>query len=466
MAAITASDIFKASMGIDYLKRFMPDDLLNLLDDGQKAGANNAARTLLTTPSNYKPRSPTASDTGGGGGEGRSLDGVGGLGSLSSLMDNPSLENLQGLQNFAALNDTMLGRAMLDALGAMLDFAINPAPGPIGLAQGIAAGLESKMLGTSKISDSLKSFSSIPRQEAIAANRAAIAMNYSFNNMTPEEVENISLVSYFGALSAATKDTNPINDPTIESVGYLDGKPAINVKGTFGGVRTYDPQLGGWIATYGGKYTAKTKEELEEAAKKRNEVRTLVRTAAALNNPVDPQTEAEIGGGRTGPEMSYGAAIINSALTYDPEDLPDEIDAAFSYNPADLPDEIEAAKSFNPSAGVPNFGEDDDDDEEDAVTSITGPETSTSIGPGFSFNDDAGGDGGGSGGGTGGTSGTSGGFDVADAMGGNAGGIDGTSDSSGSDGISDDAGSGFKRGGFVHKRKTKKKKTRRGLASR
>lgn len=466
MAAFTtASDIFKASMGIDYLKRFMPDDLLNLLDDSQKAGVDNAARTLLTTPSTYTPRSPTASDTGGDGGQGKSIDGINGLGSLSSLMDNPSLENLQGLQNFAALNDTMLGRAMLDALGAMLDFAINPAPGPIGLVQGVAGKMESYFSGTSKISDSLKSFSSIPKMEAIAANRAAIAMNYSFNNMTPEEVENISLVSYFDALSAATKDINPINDPTIEAVGYLDGKPAINVKGTFGGVRTYDAKLGGWIATYGGKFTPKTKEELEIAAKKRGEVRTLVRTAAALNNPVDPQTEAEIGGGRTGPEMSYGAAIINSALAYDPEDLPDEIDAAFSYNPADLPDEIEAAKSFNPSAGVPNFGE-DDDDEEDTVTSITGPETSTSIGPGFSFNDDAGGDGGGSGGGTGGTSGTSGGFDVADAMGGNAGGIDGTSDSSGSDGISDDAGSGFKRGGFVHKRKTKKKKTRRGLASR
>lgn len=435
--AIAASDIFKASMGIDYLKRFMPDDLLNLLDDGQKAGANNAARTLLTTPSNYKPRSPTTSDTGGDGGQGRSIDGINGLGSLSSLMDNPSRDNLQGLQNFAALNDTMLGRAMLDAMGAMLDFAINPAPHVVGLVQGIAGGLESNLLGTSKIADSLASFKSIPRMEALAANRAAISMNYDFNNMTPQQVDNIGLVSYFDAIAAATGDKNVMNDPTITAVGRVNGQPAIQVQGPLGGVRVRDNTGtgSGWISVLGGKFTPVDEKDLEKAREDRAKVTKNARYAAALNNPVDPDTEANIGGGRTGPEMGTNVAPIAPAVL--------SITAAMTD--AFGTDDTEDDEGTNPNAGRGSVAE-----------SVA--EADISGGRNDGGDSDPGGYGGAVDAGTPG-----GGFDAIDPGGYNDAQSAGTpSESSVDSSFSSD----YKLGGLVKRRNTQNKKTRRGLASR
>ena len=114
------------------------------------------------------------------------------------------------------------------------------------------------------------------------------------------------------------------------------------------------------------------------------------------------------------------------------------------------PPEVEAmTKSMGP-----NFGTDDTPDDETSLQSYD-YSTEGSFDTNTNTND--------------------GGFDVGDSMGGDAGGADGTSDSGG-DAASDTGASGpdggvggpgdFRHGGFVHKRKGKKKKARRGLAGR
>ena len=308
-------------------------------------------------------------------------------GSLSELANVVTPASAQNTKNFGALKDSLIGNALLDVLGIVTQYAINPAPGPISVVQGIAS------IMSPEVAKGFNDLKGIPQKEAAAAQRMAVTMNYSLQQMTPEQQAQVGLYSTAKAMGLdpanmpANQSVVSVNTPLGEQLGILSGTPG---KG-FSHVSLADGSI---ISTNSIKDTLNLDPDV-------------------YNNTVQITEDA------------VGRAMASAVA---PPEEAGEIGKAMQGGPG-------------------GFGTDDTPDDT----------TNAALG-GYDYSDEGSMDIG---------SGMDEGFDVADAMGGDAGGDTGTSDTAGdSDGISDTEGSGFKHGGFVHKRKGKKKKKRRSLASR
>lgn len=425
----------------EYLKSLMPQAVLDTATDTEVAAAENYTNNIDT---NVTGTPSAASDAGGegpvgtaqpsGGGSSSVISSQPGTGDIQTLMSYPTAANVQGLKNFGELKDTDAGKAFLSLMGGVVSAGMNPgqyAP-VVGLVQRGVSMLEPALFGTNNIGKGFAELRDIPLMQANMASRAVRSFEYDMANLTPEQKSTLNTV-------IEAMEIGEINDIDITAPGVTVGKT----------------DRGETVVKGAGKFAAAYNRAGEIVGDK-------------IVSPVDPKDVKE--GTKTA-----GKVVNNMNFAADPNTNPSREDPGVTQGFGGGP--LSASEAFgitNPAISLgENFGVPDDDDiEEDnkpdyggftGAESVLGDTNQSNINSNleaFDYGND---------GATGNTDNVGSmeeGFDVADAMGGNAGGNDGTADSSGSDGISDTEGSGFKHGGFVKKRKYKKKKTRRGLAGR
>jgi hypothetical protein len=430
----------------EYLKRFMPQNVIDSSSDAEQQAFQNYGANIAANLSSATGTGTTTTTRGGGdttgGGEG--TIGTGGItaggpsgtfnapgtGSVAELAAYPTDANIAGLKSFASLADSYAGRAMLSVMGQVVANAINPPTKITSAAQNIAGFMERNLQGTNKIAESLNSLSSIPMVQANAANRAAISYENSFKDLSPQQRSNINTVATLQQVGNVLGQ-DIVNDPSITKGTLSNGQVGFKGTGAFAATYGVNP-VTGQVEIVGGEKFSKTldEKELEDVTKTISTANANVNEAMSLSPSLSPAQQQALGAGLTGPETF---ASFNDSPTIGGPNL--------GYEVADIPDETTAPGGINDPSPAPNYSREAFDYSNDGSTGTT-----DSIG----------------------TSGMDQGFDVADAMGGDAGGgtgSDSVGESMGADGGTDGVGD-FKRGGFVQKRKYKKKKKRRGLAGR
>lgn len=331
--------------------------------------------------------------------------------SVSEMANNPSTANAASLSSFGALGDTALGRAALSAVDEMISATISPV-GLAGRVGGRAAAAAASGLASIMGLD-LSQVNNVATKDAARASLMGIAMTNQLNGLPAATVQ---ALNQRAAFAAAGVDPN-INNHN-ETLGMVGQNPGHQTKGLFG--HNYD--------------------------RKNNEITTLPFTplappaglAQAINNAA---INAEVATAISGMEMGE----------VDPEN-PD-------VDPTD-PETDTYSGGLNNGPGNPGLG----------AGLGAGQE---SIG-GDNDGSNDGGDGNSAGQGDGAGTGSGGGTDAAgdpgegDDGGGGADGGDGGSGGGGGGGGDDgQPGDAFGRGGFVKKRKKKKKQyAKGGLATR
>jgi len=146
-------------------------------------------------------------------------------GSLSELARTITPASAQNTKNFGALKDSLIGNALLDVLGIMTQYALNPAPGPISIVQGIAS------IMSPEVAKGFNDLKGIPQKEAAAAQRIANTMNYSLQQLTPEQISQVGLYSTATAMGLdpanmpANQSIVSVNTNIGEQLGILSGTP-------------------------------------------------------------------------------------------------------------------------------------------------------------------------------------------------------------------------------------------------
>jgi len=146
-------------------------------------------------------------------------------GSLSELATTISPASVQNLQNFANLKNSTLGSALLDVLGIVTQYAINPAPHVVGLVQGIASAM------SPDIAKGFNDLKGIPQKEAAAAGRMAVTMSQTLQQFNDKEKSQLGL--YSGALALGLDPENMATNTDVVAVqtnngiqtGVLSGTP-------------------------------------------------------------------------------------------------------------------------------------------------------------------------------------------------------------------------------------------------
>lgn len=437
----------KDIVGVDtfeFLQGFMPKSIINNATEEEKSAIENYENNVV---SNYGIS--TAPTEGGGepSGDGQTgsvsttntISNAPGTGSIQELMSYPTNSNVQGLKDFGNLLNSELGKAALQGFGWLTSLAINPgqvAP-VVGLVQRGVGMAEKALLGPdAKIAKGFAELRDIPTIQANIANRAVRSFEYDISELSDEQKGDINTIAE--AMEIADAQNIDINDPnTVVSITDR-GETVVSRGGKYGAHFNRNGDI------VGDPRTAVPKDKVKETVEK---VKEIGNNMATRSHPDTDYSKEDPGqtqfGGWGGPTSGAEAAGLSGPVA--------DVSGAMTAN-FGLPDDDDIEEDNKPDYGGFTGAE--------SVLGDTNQSNINSNLEAFDYGND------GATGNTGNVGGMEEGFDVADAMGGNAGGNDGTADSSGSDGISDDAGSGFKHGGFVHKRKYKKKKKRRGLAGR
>jgi len=433
-------------IGVDnfrYLKSLMPKNVLDSASDAELEAAENYSNNIETNVGVTDTGGTSGAGGGGegpvgtggpsgGGSTGRSVSAPG-TGDIFTMMNNPTAANIQGLKNFGELKDTTAGKAFLSLMGGVVSAGINPgqyAP-VVGMVQRGVSMLEPALFGTNNIGKGLAELRDIPLMQANMASRAVRSFEYQTANMTPEQLSNFNV-----AMEAL--EVGDLNDIDITApgtvVGVTDrGETVVGRGGKYGAMYNRAGEI------VGDKFKVVDPNTIKEAKKKGSSIIDGMKNAADPNyspSKVDPG--AAIGWG--GPTSAAEAFGITSPVS-DNFGLPDDDDIEEDNKPD--------YGGFTGAESVLGGGDADPGGMTGAGgAGAGGPSTGSSL-EGYSdtggFDEGGGGDGAGDGGG-GGDAASDTGADGPD------GGVGGPGD--------------FKRGGFVQKRKYKKKKKRRGLAGR
>jgi len=449
----------------EYLKRFLPQNVVDSSSDAdqqafQNYGANLAANLSAATGAGATGTTAgtTSGDTTGGGEDPVGTGGITaggpsgnfntpGTGSVAELAAYPSDANIQGLKSFASLADSYAGRAMLSLMGQVVANAINPPTKITSAAQNIAGFMERNLKGTNTIAESLNSLSSIPMVQANAANRAAISYENSFKDLSPQERSNINTMATLKQ-AGDVLGQDILGDPSITKGTLSNGQVGFKGTGAFAATYGVNP-VTGQVEIVGGEKFTKTLDEddIKNGNKSLNTAISNANEAMSLSPSLTPEQQQALGAGLTGPETF-------ASLSETPTNL-----QGFQYSPEDLPDvnrDITPDYGGMTGAGAAGAGGSSTGSALEGYSDTGGFDEGTT---GFSSGSDLEG------------YSDTGGFDEGGGDDGGAGGGGGGGDAAsdtGADGPDGGAGGpgDFKRGGFVHKRKNKKKKKRRGLAGR
>ena len=336
-------------------------------------------------------------------------------GSLAELSRTISPASVQNLENFAALKDSLLGNALLDVLGIVTQYAINPAPGPIAVVQGLAS------IMSPEVAKGFNDLKGIPQKEAAAAGRIATTMSQTLQQMSDKDIAQLGL--YSAALNMGLDPANMPDNQNVVSVQTTNGIQAGVLSGVPGQGFSHVTLANGDIIGTENIVTGLNKDNIPGIKEQYD-----FAVSRNMESAIAPPQEA----GDIGKAMSPDFGIDDT-----PDDVPD-------YG------------GFTGAESVLGGGDADPGGMTGAGAAGAGGYSSGSDLEGYSDTggfDEGGGDGGGD---SGGSSGGDSGGDAASDTGasGPDGGVGGPGD--------------FKRGGFVKKRKGKKKKKnmRRGLAGR
>jgi len=432
----------------EYLKSFLPPSLLEDSSEEDQQALSNYGINLETNVNTALGNTSKDTGAGAGGGEnaGDPLSRTGsgnaptpGTGDINTLMSYPTTANIAGLQSFGNLLNSDLGKSALAGFGFLTSMAINPgqAAPVVGLVQRATGMLEKGLMGTSKISDGFAALRDIPTIQANMANRAARSFSYGMKDMAKEDKDAIDAVFSMQQYADSQGYGNIANNPSatigITSRGEVVGKfsqgplaATYNSRGEIIGdkvVQTFTP------------------EQVKNAYEKGISLVEAARNAADPNfSPSKTDPGRTMFGGWGGPLSDDDAKGFNSALSPAVDySIEGSFDPSYNEDPGSIP-----GGNVNTGRGFGSVAE----GEGEAAASGGGGD----VDPGGMTGAGAAGAGGGAG-------------DTSDTGGSSTGAADTGADSSTSDDGSASPGD-FKHGGFVHKRKSKKKKKRRGLAGR
>lgn len=405
----------------------------NLSGDSVDPGGPSINDDISTT---VAPSLTGAPSGGGGASVGQPTDDIGtnalnGHGSVHTLAGVPTPQGIAGMKAMAEMPDFVV--SLLDfGIGAILN-PLSMVTGIAGMVTGAVQGIASKM--SPQVAQGFRDLSRIATMDRATARNVLGFMQDYASFATPQEINNIaaynSAVAAFGqkAVDASIDDPN-------SNVSYGFGKHnGVTISGSV----VTKGAFGGYMSTPMGVINLSQITGLTVAnAKAREQAKTYNNYTGNLLTGMDYSPEGPWGGsneGVAGTKSGYSPPTMDAALDVDPG-MQDQ------------------QNNQSPSTSGRGFGS--------VAQSVADANATSNNQPGGGG---GGGPGGGSGGGTGGTGGTDGGFDVADAMGDDSGGGGGTSGSDG--GSTGSASDGYMaRGGLIKRRNIKKKKTRRGLASR
>jgi len=432
----------------EYLKKLMPASLAEQASEEEQIAIENYGANIATNLNTALGNVSGNAGAGSGGGEnaGDPLSRTGsgnaptpGTGDINTLMSYPTTANIAGLQSLGNLLNSDLGKSALAGFGLLSSIAMNPgqvAP-VVGLAQRAVGMLEKGLMGTSKISDGFAALRDIPTIQANMANRAARSFSYGMKDMAKEDKDAIDAVFSMQQYADSQGYGNIANNPSatigITSRGEVVGKfsqgplaATYNSRGEIIGdkvVQTFTP------------------EQVKNAYEKGISLVEAARNAADPNfSPSKTDPGRTMFGGWGGPLSDDDAKGFNSALSPAVDySIEGSFDPSYNEDPGSIP-----GGNVNTGRGFGSVAE----GEGEAAASGGGGD----VDPGGMTGAGAAGAGGGAG-------------DTSDTGGSSTGAADTGADSSTSDDGSASPGD-FKHGGFVHKRKSKKKKKRRGLAGR
>jgi hypothetical protein len=326
---------------------------------------------------------------------------------------------VQGLKNFGNMLNSEVGKAALHGFGWLTSLSMNPgqvAP-VVGMAQRVAGMAEKALLGPDAvIAKGFSELRDIPIIQANIANRAVRSFEYDVSELSDDEKDNINVIAE--AMEIAAAQNIDINDPnTVVSITDR-GETVVGTRGKLSAHYNRNGEI------VGDPRTPKPKEDVKKGIEK---VKEIGNNMATRSHPDTDYSKEDPGqtqfGGWGGPTSAADAAGLSGPVA--------DVSGAMTAN-FGLPDDDDIEEDNKPDYGGFTGAE-----------SVLGGSLSEAGIGSFDTGDDGGNIGG-----------SSEAESVGDSM--------GAESPEGNESAPGD----FKHGGFVHKRKTKKKKKRRGLAGR